>query len=203
MIAWNLKRTVDPPDDPITPTEVKEQSRIDTLADDALLDRLIKAATSTIDGPYGIGLCLVEQTWELTLDRFPIAFQLPLYPIQSVESIQYVDENGDEQTLASSVYRVDTHSNPARITLAWNQTWPSARLVSNAVTVTFKAGYAPDGSSPTDYRANIPADLRQALLLLTAYWYDNRETVNVGNIVNEMPFAVNAILDRYRIPGFG
>lgn len=197
MIAWNLKRTVDPPDDPITSSEVKNQARVDTTADDTTIARLIKAATGAIDGPYGIGICLVEQTWELTLDRFPLVFQLPLYPVLSVESITYIDENGDEQTLAASVYRVDTHSNPARITLAWNQTWPSARLLANAVTVTFKAGYAPDeASSPTDYRANIPEDLRQALIATVAHWYDNRDSA-------VLPPQAEALLDRYRVPGFG
>lgn len=196
MIAWNLKRTVDPPDDPITSTEVKNQARVDTTADDTTITRLIKAATGIIDGPYGIGLCLVEQTWELTLDRFPLVFQLPLYPVLSVDSIKYIDEDGTEQTLASSVYRVDTHSNPARITLAWNQTWPSARLLANAVTVTFKAGYAPDeSSSPIDYRENIPEDLRQALIATVAHWYDNRDSAT-------LPPEADALLDRYRVPGF-
>lgn len=196
MIAWNLKRTVDPPDDPITSTEVKNQARVDTTADDTTITRLIKAATWNIDGDHGIGICLVEQTWELTLDRFPLVFQLPLYPVLSIESIKYIDEDGTEQTLDASVYRVDTHSNPARITLAWNQTWPSARLLANAVTVTFKAGYAPDeSSSPIDYRANIPEDLRQALIATVAHWYDNRDSAT-------LPPEAEALLDRYRVPGF-
>jgi uncharacterized phiE125 gp8 family phage protein len=188
---WRLARTAAPSSKPVTLAEVKRHARVDTNEDNTLLSRLIDAATAHIDGPYGIGVCMATQTWEWKLDRFPIEFRIPLYPVQSVGSIEYVDENGSTQTLASSVYRVDTHSNPARITLSWNQSWPSTRLVSNAVTVTFDAGYS-----------SVPEDLRQAVLMLVSHWYENRETANIGNIVNRMPFAVDAILDRYRVPGF-
>jgi len=198
MIEWNLKRTVAPPENPVTTAEVKSQARIDTTAEDSLIDRLISAATASIEGPYGIGIALVEQTWELKLDWFPLEIQLPLYPVLSVESIKYIDTEGTEQTLDSSVYRVDTHSNPARITLEWNETWPSTRLISNAVTVTFKAGYAVEGS---DYQANVPQDLRHAITLLVAHWYENREAVSTNATPNRMPMAADAILERYRVPG--
>ena len=199
MIEWNLKRTVSPPDMPVSVSEVKEQTRVDLSAEDALLERLIKAATNYVEGPYGIGVVMVEQTWELTLDRFMLpGIDIPLYPLLSVEAIDYIDQAGNEQTLSTDVYRVDTHSNPARIRLEWNQSWPSTRLISNAVTVTFKAGYKPDGS---DYRANIPEDLRHVIMLLVSHWYENRAPVNVGDSVTNLPMAVQAILDRYRVPG--
>lgn len=41
-------------------------------------------------------------------------------------------------------------------------------------------------------------DVRRAVLMLIGAWNENREAVNVGNIVNEMPFGVKAILERYR-----
>jgi len=197
MIEWNLKRTSAPAGTPVTAAEVKSQSRIDTSADDSLIDRLINAAVSFIEGPNGIGVCLVEQTWELALDRFPLIIELPLFPVISVESVKYIDEDGTEQTLASSVYRVDTHSNPARVSLAWNQTWPSARLVSNAVKVSFKAGHAPDSG---DYTANVPDDLRHAVILLVAHWYEHREAVS-DQSMSQVPMAAKAILDNYRVPG--
>jgi uncharacterized phiE125 gp8 family phage protein len=187
---WSLKQTAAPSGSVVSVDEVKAQSRVELDAEDLLIERLIAAATQQIDGPYGIGVCMQTQTWELARDCFPLFFKLPLYPVQSVDSITYIDQAGAEQTLDSSVYRVDTHSNPARITLEWNQTWPTARLISNSVKVTFTAGYN-----------NVPADLKHALILLVAHWYENREPVNVGNIVNSFPFAVESILDRYRVPG--
>lgn len=199
-MEWNLKRTVDPPEKPVTVAEAKAQSRIDDSAEDSLVERLIGAATDHIEGPYGIGVCLVEQTWELKLDYFPTVIQLPLYPVISVEKIEYEDENGNTQTVSTDTYRVDTHSNPARITLEFNQHWPTTRLVSGAVTVTFKAGY--EQASGPDYQANIPESLRHAILLIAAHWYEHRESVAVGTVSGELPMAATAILNQYRVPGF-
>ena len=33
--------------------------------------------------------------------------------------------------------------------------------------------------------------------LLIGHWYANREAVNVGNIVSELPFAVETLLDLF------
>lgn len=43
--------------------------------------------------------------------------------------------------------------------------------------------------------------MRQAMLLLIGNWYNNRESTNVGNIVNEMPFGVQALLAPHKIWG--
>lgn len=198
-MEWRLKRTVDPPVLPVSVSEAKDQSRIDTTAEDALVERLINAAVDHIEGPYGIGVCLVEQTWELQLDYFHQLIQLPLSPVLTVEKIEYEDGDGAIQTVDASTYRVDTHSNPARISLEWNQSWPLPRRVAGAVTVTFQAGYAQDGSG--DYTANVPDSLRHAVLLLAAHWYEHREAAITGTITSEMPIAIDALLSKYRVPG--
>lgn len=44
----------------------------------------------------------------------------------------------------------------------------------------------------------VPADLREAVLQLASWWFENRETVNVGNIVNQVPFGVTDIVTAHR-----
>ncbi|EAO2313199.1 phage gp6-like head-tail connector protein [Salmonella enterica subsp. enterica serovar Senftenberg] len=44
-------------------------------------------------------------------------------------------------------------------------------------------------------------DVKAAMLLLIGQWYANREAVNIGNITSEIPFAVEALLQPYRIYG--
>jgi uncharacterized phage protein (predicted DNA packaging) len=44
-------------------------------------------------------------------------------------------------------------------------------------------------------------DVKAAMLLLIGHWYANRETVSVGQTVAEVPFAVEALLQPYRIYG--
>lgn len=44
-------------------------------------------------------------------------------------------------------------------------------------------------------------DVKAAMLLLIGHWYSNREAVNIGNITTAVPFAVEALLQPYRIYG--
>jgi uncharacterized phiE125 gp8 family phage protein len=41
----------------------------------------------------------------------------------------------------------------------------------------------------------VPESVKRAVLLLVGHLYENREAVNVGNIVNTLPFTVDALLD--------
>ena len=57
-------------------------------------------------------------------------------------------------------------------------------------------GYAEDADSI------LPGgDVKAAMLLLIGHWYANRETVSGGQTVAEVPFAVEALLQPYRIYG--
>lgn len=193
-MEWSLKRTVAPASDPVSVAEAKAQSRVLGTSEDTLIERLVAAAVDHIEGPYGIGVVLSEQTWELALDWFPLSIELPLYPVQSVTSIEYEDTAGVMQTVDSSVYRVDTHSNPARITLDFNQTWPTPQAVSNSVKVKFVAGHA---------NGDVPQSLRHAIVLLAAHWFEHREAVALGTTATDMPMAVESLLARWRVPGVG
>lgn len=53
-----------------------------------------------------------------------------------------------------------------------------------------------DVDDPASYEP--PADIKQAALLIAAHWFENREEVNVGNIVTEFPAAAQEILLNHR-----
>lgn len=44
----------------------------------------------------------------------------------------------------------------------------------------------------------LPADLREAVLQLTAHWYENREAALVGLTVESIPFGVMEIVSNHR-----
>lgn len=192
--AW--KRTVAPAVEPVLLAEAKAHVREDTTDSDTLLTALIVAATEYVE--ERTGRALITQTWSLAMDGAPCgndAIRLPRPPLQSVTSITYVDEAGDTQTWDAANYRVDTHSEPARITLAADAVWPVPQFVAGAVTVVYEAGY---GDAGTD----VPQAIRQAILLLVAHWYDNRSPEVVGTVVGRLGFTVDALLDPYKIHGF-
>lgn len=181
---------------PISVAEAANQLNITGSDDDAFLESLIAGVTAYFDGNNGIlGRALLTQTWDLKLDRFPYsdadAIYMPLPPLQSVTHIKYIDSDGSLQTWDSSNYVVDTASQPGRIYLAYNKSWPDTRDIRDAVIVRFVCGY---GAAAT----SIPKDIKQCLLGMISHWYENREAVSMKQAV-EVPFFAQAIIDRYKI----
>lgn len=134
---------------------------------------------------------LVSTTWRQRLCGWPANGIIELYrpPLQSVTSVQYVDESGTTQTFSSGSYAVDTASFPGRILRGYGVTWPSLRYegVAHPVTVNFVAGRSTVES--------VPSPFKHAMKLLIGWWFKQREEVNVGNIANKVPVAARALLD--------
>lgn len=72
------------------------------------------------------------------------------------------------------------------------ETWTRRTLYET----TESPGYAEDEDSIL-----LGADVKAAMLLLIGHWYANRESVAIGQTVAEVPFAVEALLQPYRIYG--
>lgn len=176
--------------EPLTTAEAKLHLRVDESADDGLIDGLILAAREQAEA--FTKRALITQTWELIFDNFSNCIELPKADLQSVTSIKYIDTDGVEQTLATSVYTVDTDSEPGRVYLAYNQTWPTVRAIPHAVTIQFVAGY---GAASTA----IPGSILSAMKLMIGHWYENREDSIVGTIAAPIPFGSRALLGPYTI----
>lgn len=187
---------------PVSAAEVKSQSRVDIDDDDTLIARVIAAAVAHLDGADGwLQRVLITQTWDLSLPGFPSggdrAIRIPLPPLQQVVSISYIDADGGSQTLATGIYTVvgTGQSQPARVVEAYNQSWPDTRAVPEAVTVRFKAGY---GDAATD----VPEDIRHAILMTAAHWYEHRESVS-DRQMQEVPHTATDLLRQRRVWDFG
>jgi fatty-acyl-CoA synthase len=81
---------------PVTLTEIKAHCRVDGADSDAVLNALIAAAVSHLDGHTGIlGRAMVTQTWRQDFEAFGGRLRLPLWPVASVTSVTYRDAAGD------------------------------------------------------------------------------------------------------------
>lgn len=56
-------------------------------------------------------------------------------------------------------------------------------------------GYKLDAEYPGN---TVPADLKEAIRLLTAHWYENREGTLVGVTAQEIPYGIRDIVREYR-----
>jgi uncharacterized phiE125 gp8 family phage protein len=106
--------------------------------------------------------------------------------VQSISALTYVDTGGTTTTLSTSNYVLDTYSLVARVYPAYSLIWPMTRDQRNAVSVRYVTGY---GAA-----ASVPPNILHAMKLLIAHWYESREAVNIGNIVNTIPLTVDTLL---------
>lgn len=60
-----------------------------------------------------------------------------------------------------------------------------------AIEIDYVAGYGPDA-------ADVPADLRQALLVLVGYWFANRDAVIVAGSGAAAPLGFDRLVANYR-----
>lgn len=177
--------------EPVSVAEQKIHSRIDGSAsgDTAYITSLIKTARNKAESLTN--QVFITQTWRMYLSDFSNEVTLPRNPVQSVVSIKYIDAAGVEQTLDPSTYELDEVSVPARIVPAYGQSFPAVKPVLNAVTIEYVAGYGDKGT-------DVPDDIRHAIKLLTAHYYEHREAFESGTL-NEIPMGIQHLLLGYRV----
>lgn len=179
-----------PAAEPLGLLEVKNHLRVDAdiTVDDALITSLIVAARQGAE--HLTGRSLITQKLEMALDSFDQVIELLRSPVQSVDSVKFIDTNGVVQTIATNKYVLDDFSTLPRLVPVYGYYWPQNRAQANAVTIAYTAGY---GTADA-----VPREIKQWMLLRIGVLYENRESVNVGNIVTELPF-VDRLLDPYRV----
>jgi uncharacterized phiE125 gp8 family phage protein len=168
----------------LTLDEAKDFLHVTSDDEDDLIQSLVDQATAYFQDAANIQLC--EAGYEFRLDAFPSGeIKIPRGPLVSVESITYIDSDGNEQTLDAAEYDVDIYDPTGRVCPAYNETWPTTRAVMNAVCISYTAGF---GDS-----ADVPETAKGALRLLIGHWYRNREAMLTGTISKEIELGVERL----------
>ena len=174
----------------LTTAEAKAHLKVDTSADDTLIEILISAATESAQiFTYRF---FINTTLNQFGDTWSDLATLFKSPVSSVTHVKYYDSDNTQQTLATSVYQKDLEHQPARIGLKPNQSFPRLADRINAVECQYVVGY---GSAASD----VPQGIKQAVLLTIGNWYQNREEVVVGRIATELPKSAQYLLEQYKV----
>lgn len=193
--------TAGPASEPVTLAQAKAQCGITDSSHDDQMNTLIAAGRSFVEKFCGIAL--VTQTVAAKCDYFADFSRLPVAPVQSVTSISYVDLDGADQTLPTSVYDVRSEGLAPSIVTKHGQTWPSVQLGSR-ITLTAVVGYTA-----------VPKDIVLAILLMIGRQFSisggdlrtQREIVEgIGQtfwsdgvgISSVMQSAMESLLENYR-----
>lgn len=172
-----------PASEPVSLAEAKAHLRLQISDDDATITSLIAAARRMIEKRHG--LALLPQDWAMFADAWPEdgIFQIPLWPVSAVESLISFGEDDTASTIDPAHYVLDTASRPARVALRQGRDFtPPGRRI-NGLKLSFTAGFD-----------DVPAEIRQALLITVADWYQNRGDEQGG----ALPVAALEALAAYR-----
>ncbi len=177
----------------VSVAEAKAHLRVEHSDDDTLISAMVKAAIGALDGWTGVlGRCLVTQTWRQDVWDFPGSGDLRLpFPDVSSVTVKYFDGTNVEQTLASGNYELLADARGSLVRQSSTGSWPGVYDRSDAVRVTFAAGY---GGA-----ADVPETLKAAIKLMVGDMYRNRETAAAGQI-SQIPMSttVDMLIAPYR-----
>jgi uncharacterized phiE125 gp8 family phage protein len=167
-----LRQLTDSGNEPVTIQEAQDQLRVDSDADQENVDLLIRAAREQFE--RDTDYVLTTQTWKYVAGSFPQGvICLRKSNISSIDSVQYVDENGDTQTFDASNYNTSIREDLSYIALNDGSSWPDTKTGQlDSVIVNFTAGYS-------DPPVNCKYDIKQAIRLLITHFYDNRNDVEM------------------------
>lgn len=181
-----------PAERPVSLEEARLHLRAPADEDNILIQGLIDAAVSHLDGYSGtLGRCLIEQTWAVHAGLWWGHLTLPFPDARDIV-VTYRDAQGVERTVDPGLvtYAYWGTGYGIRFEVLFN--YPALAVHPEPITVTFTSGY--------EDAAAVPAAIKQAILLLVGHWYANREAV--AGPMQELPLAVNALLAPFRVARF-
>lgn len=182
----------------LTLEDAKRHLNVTTDENDDTITSQIKAATLLLENRTN--RCFVTQTRTLKFDHFYDCRYVrgrriypPRSPIRSTSmSLVYLSGTGVSTTMPSSDYVVSTGDTPGFVAEAYNATWPSVYPQPNSVTLTYITGHSTVSSG-------VPEHIKQAIRMVVAHWYRNRESVLTGTISKEVEMGVDALLESERV----
>lgn len=185
----NITTVTAPTETAVSLEEAKEQVVVDDSSHDLALARLAEAAERMAER-YLRGY-ISQRTVDLTLPHFPDVHKLWLvtFPIQSITSVSYIDENGDTQTLSEGDdYREQLLGKTAHL-IAVNG-WPATQEdTPNAVTVRMVVGYASGA---------VPQDIKHAILVKVSELFEVRTEAVMGGSLSPSMNTFKSLLNTYR-----
>jgi uncharacterized phiE125 gp8 family phage protein len=176
--------------EPLSLDDAKAFLKVEIGDDDDVLAALIAGARVHVEAQTR--RALITQSWRLTRDAWPGNGRVPVLPVplHSLTAARVYRLDGTTQSLDVSDFVIEVGAAPAVISFSAPQ--PAPGRVVAGIELDVSVGY---GDAATD----VPADLRQAIRMLVAHWYENRAMIVVGQTAAILPASVGAMLAPYRV----
>jgi len=167
---------------PVSLSDARLQcSLLDDRHDDLLLSYIL-AAAAYVEGYTRARLA--TQTVRFTGGSFPV--RLPIYPVQSITTVQYFDSDNASQTLTSADYYITVGGINPKITPVVS--WPSVYTRPDAVSITAEVGFS-----------STPADIKAAVLMRVKEMFDRRGESVSGASLTPSAISIASLLGPHRM----
>jgi uncharacterized phiE125 gp8 family phage protein len=181
MISYLL---AGPAEEPVSLADAKAFLRLDSDAEDALVTTLIAAARLHVEAVTA--RALVRQQWRLVLDAWPAdAVSLPVTLLIELSAVRVFDIDDDDTELTLGQFLTE----PGRVLVPATVDGPVARA-RLGIEIDYVAGYGD--------AADVPADLKRAVLALVAHWFEHRDVAVVG-AGGVAPAGFDRMIENYRL----
>lgn len=180
------------PDGALPVEDFKAHLRLGTsfgqdTAQDEVLAGFLRAAMAAIEARTGKVLIQRSFSWFLSFWRDRAAQGLPVAPVTQITRLATVANDGSETDVQASSFWLERDSQRPRL----RSTGAALPLIphNGSMLITFDAGYGATW-------ADLPPDLKQAVLLLASHYYEYRHETTLSD--GCMPFGVTSLIERYR-----
>lgn len=180
--------------EPISVAEAKLFLRVDDDAENDVVAALITTARLHVERLTR--RIMLAQSWRLYLDDLPPdgLVELGIGPVRTVSEVVLYDANGVAVTVPAADYVVDVTAIPARIKFRSRPgilNGLGGKRALNGYEIDFIAGFG-------ETTLQVPHDLRHAVLMLVAHWFENRSAVVSDASPVFTPKGVRELIQPYR-----
>ena len=177
--------------EPVTLDEAKAYLRVEHDDDDDVIAALIAGARVHVEAQTR--RALITQSWRLIRDSWPASGRISILPapLRALVAARVYQLDGSTQAIATAAFVADLAAAPAVLSFAAGALPAPGRVIAG-IELDVEVGY---GDAPAD----VPEDLRQAIRVLVAHWYENRGLIAAGTGVAVLPATVAALLSPYRV----
>lgn len=152
-----------------------------------VLTEFLRAAICAVEGRTGKVLLARRFTWSAAYWADRAAQALPVAPVREVWSLVLVGQDGAQSLVTPEAYWLEQDRQRPRL----RSTGPGLPRIPAGGTaqIELEAGF---GAAWDE----VPPDLRQAVMLLAAHYYEYRNDTGLSG--GCMPFGVSSLIERYR-----
>jgi uncharacterized phiE125 gp8 family phage protein len=159
---------------------------------DGRLSSCLATAISMLDGDNGeLGHCLIAQTWMQSFAVVPRAggwVRLSLRPVSQIASVEVRNQDHEWVEADLDVFSLVEDEGAFHVSAI---SWPQG-FGRNPLRISFVAGFGVDAT-------DVPEQIKQAILLLAAHFYEQREAVSTDRAPVIMPISIERLLSPFKI----